>query len=182
MGYLIQMVGMFAELTANQESAMQSEVQSRENTALANTAAADAVARGNREAGIIRSKGTQLAGQQKMAYVAGGVDPTVGSAAQVASDSRYYAELDAQTAENNAAREAWGYRRYGLQFQTQAGINASKAANQQTATILGGVGSLANSRQWTESDFDMGGGGGEKWYEDGGEGYQQSELDSVWGE
>lgn len=167
---------MAANLTAADQEAESASNQARKNQALANRAAADSIARAGREASLARMKGTNLIGEQRMGYVAGGVDATVGSAAQVQGDARYYTELDARTIENNAAREAWGYRNHGLNYQTQAAMAAQRAANQRTATILGGTGNLLNAgSQLFTSESGLGGYGGES-------GYRQSELDEVWGE
>jgi hypothetical protein len=118
-------------------------VEADDNTHMALEAAGDAIARGNVQAGQARMRGSRLEAQQRMAYVASGVDPTVGTPTQVASDTAAISELDARTAENNAAAEAWGFRMHGVKFTQQAGIDAARSNAKQTSSILGGAGNLA---------------------------------------
>lgn len=114
--------------------------ESDENRTLARIAAADATDRGNKEAGQARTQGTKLAAQQNVAYSNSGVDATVGTPASVMAETRATSELDARTIENNAAREAWGFKNHGLKFQQQAQLNATRSANRQTGTVLTGLG------------------------------------------
>ena len=117
-----------------------SKKQADANTALANTATADAFRRGSQEAGDIRQGGAKLAARQHVAFAASGVDASVGTAADVISSTAAGAELEALTVENNAAREAWGYKKHGLAFQTQAGLDASRRNRETAGTVLGAIG------------------------------------------
>jgi hypothetical protein len=65
---------------------------------------------GTREAGKVRSAGSQLIARQRVAYANSGVDTSSGTPLSVMADTRMLSELDAQTAANNAAREVWGYK------------------------------------------------------------------------
>lgn len=118
--------------------------QADRNTAISNAAAADALQRGGQEAGATRQAGSQVAAQQRVAYANSGVDANVGTAANVQAGTKALAELDAQVVENNAAREAWGYKQHGLDYQTQAGLSASRRAREAAGTILGAAGSFAS--------------------------------------
>lgn len=80
---------------------------------------ADAVAirqQGAAAAGRQRQAGTQLQGQQKIAYAMGDIDSSSGTAAQTINSSAIFNELDAKTLESNAVRAAFGHeesaRRY----------------------------------------------------------------------
>jgi hypothetical protein len=118
--------------------------ESKDNQALANRAAADAIARGNQEAGRTRMETTQLLARQKVAFAASGVDASVGTPADVAASTAMFGELKAKTEENNAAREAFGYKTYGLKYQQQAALDRDRTTNQQVGTALGGLGKLAS--------------------------------------
>lgn len=118
--------------------------QSEANIALANDAANDARRRGVEEAGAIRNAGGQLQQAQAFAYANSGVDTSVGTAANVIASTAAAAERDAVTAENNAMREAWGYKKHGIQFQQQAGLNASRRNREIAGTVLGTAGSIAS--------------------------------------
>ncbi len=80
------------------------------NTTLANVAAEDAIVRGDREAVRIRKQAGVLAGRQRAAAGASGVEVDSGSAADVVRDTNVMGALDAVTVRNNAWREAMGYR------------------------------------------------------------------------
>lgn len=148
--------------------------QAADNQRLAEDAAADATARGGQLAGRARMQGSQLVGAQKVGYANSGVDSTVGTPADVAGQTRMMSELDAKTMENNAAREAWGFRRHGLQYGQQAALEAAKGSARQTATFLTGAGRIASglgseySRGgWADSSSGGGSGGSSS---DGGSG------------
>lgn len=110
------------------------------NKQLAEQAAADALARGNQDAGRARMQGSQLIERQKVGYAASGVDATAGTPLQVMAGTRLMSELDARTLENNAAREAWGYKQHGLAYQQQAALERQRYGNRQAGTVLGGIG------------------------------------------
>lgn len=114
--------------------------QAAANTKMANDAASDALRRGVGEAGEYRAAGGQVASSQFVAFTNSGVDATVGTAANVIGATRAKAELEALTIENNAAREAWGYKKHGIAFQTQAGLNSSRRNREIAGTVLGSVG------------------------------------------
>lgn len=121
------------------------EAQSRDNEELAKRAAADAYMRGGMEAGRLRTNTTKLIGEQKVGYATSGVDMTSGTPASVIGETRMMGELDAQTIENNAVREAWGFKKKTEQIRRQRDFDRQKAALKMTATFLGGVGDMAGS-------------------------------------
>lgn len=136
LGGVLQGLGAKQQADAAREAAL-------ENARLARLAAADAVRRGEQQAGLVRRDASRVIGQQRVAYAASGVDVGVGSPVNVAGDTRMIAEMDAEVIRNNAAREAWGYRRQGAQFSQQA--SAANAAGQYAiaSTVLGTVGNVA---------------------------------------
>lgn len=142
-GAILGGVGMINDIDANAKEAQAKQKEIADNKLLAYSAATDAEVRGGKEAGQTRSAASQLIAQQKVAYANSGIDPTVGTAADVMADTRAMSELDAQTLKNNAAREAWGFRRHGLKYGQQAGLEAARASNKQAGTVLGGLGRAA---------------------------------------
>lgn len=126
---------------ANIQAGIAEGKQAEANKKLADDAAADALQRGAKEAGAVRMAGSELAAAQALAFTNSGVDASVGTAASVQSGTRARANLDALTAANNAAREAWGYKKHGLAFEAQAGINASRRNRELAGTVLGSIGS-----------------------------------------
>lgn len=145
MGYaaLLETAGMVTSLLAVNDEAAQAQKQARENAKLADRAASDAIARGTHEAGLARMAGTQTIGAQKVAYVASGFDPSVGTPANVAAQTRAISEMDALTAENNAAREAWGFKTQARRIREGAQTELEGLTMKQVSTALGGAGRLA---------------------------------------
>lgn len=137
-------VGAVNDIDANNSELKAKQAELADNQKLALTAAADAEARGGADAAKARTQGSKLIEEQKVAYANSGVDPTTGTAANVMADTRAMSELDAQTLKNNAAREAWGFKRYGLKYGEQAGLEAQRTSNRNTATVLTGVGRFAS--------------------------------------
>lgn len=141
----LAVTGTALELQDNQVEGYQNQINLEENKRLALQAAADAVIRGSQEAARTRMAATQMMGRQKVAFGASGVDATVGTAAQVQAGTRMMSELDALTLENNAVREAWGYRSQAEHFGRQAKLDELRYQNQQLGTALGGVGRVGSS-------------------------------------
>lgn len=92
-----------------------------QNASISDAAARDAVNRGTQAAAREQEKGAQVEGAAKSAYGASGVT-LEGSPMQVLADTNYYTNMGVQTAMNNAAREAWGYKVRATQQKDQAGM------------------------------------------------------------
>lgn len=90
------------------------------NADMADMAADDAYLRGAREGSQLRRQATRLKASQASAYAASGVDVTAGTPADVLHSTDLLSEMDAETLEANAAREAWGFHVKAKQFRNQA--------------------------------------------------------------
>lgn len=117
--------------------------QDRSNAALAGYQAFDALNRGSRTVGQIRTRGSQIIGQQKVGYAASGIDTQSGTALDTMADSRMMSELDAATVRNNAARQAWGYRVQQSNYLSDANSAEDRGVMGAAGGILGGIGSIA---------------------------------------
>lgn len=138
MGGGISAYGQYEEGQAAGDAASQ-------NARFARLAARDALARGSAEAGQARMAGSEVASAQTVAQAAAGVDPSVGSAAELSAQSKAMAELDADALQVNAAREAWGLRVQANNLDAQ-GRQAKKAAKYGVAgSILGGISGAASA-------------------------------------
>lgn len=82
---------------------------SRNNAAYDEFARADAIRRGQREAGNSRLKYAALKGSQRARLAANGVDVNSGSASNILQDTQYFSDVDAATTQDNAIRQAWGF-------------------------------------------------------------------------
>lgn len=133
-----------AVMSANAQSAAgaASEAQAKRNSLLANISAGEALARGGAAAGRARMAGSQVVGEQRLAYSRSGVDVNSGSAGAMQTQARMFSEMDAQTARLNAAREAWGFKTQSAEFLTQGQMAREQAASGVTGTLLAGGGQL----------------------------------------
>lgn len=98
----------------------------------------DAVARGNKAAGVQRSKVNQLIGAQKSAYAASGVEVGYGTAAKVQEQTRDIGYDDAITIENNAFLESLGYQQAAFNSSQAGEMERSAASFKAGSTLLGG--------------------------------------------
>jgi hypothetical protein len=74
------------------------------------SAAVGAGVEGGRQSGLLRSRGAQVLGEQRMAYAMGNVDATSGTAALVQDTTSLFTELDVSNTQNNARAQALGHR------------------------------------------------------------------------
>lgn len=115
--------------------------------------AVDAIARGNVASNDVRRRGEQLAGRQRAVMAARGVDLTQGSPLSILQDTTYFTQADIATTKSNAARDAWGYRTQGVNYQNQALFAQSRAdqinplfqgASAAAASYFGGGGNFGS--------------------------------------
>lgn len=142
-GALTSVAGTGLELSAEIQESDARRNELRNNARLADLAATDATSRGMSEAGKQRMAGSQLVAKQFVGYANSGVDPTQGTAARTQEWTRAVSELDAQTLQNNAAREAWGFKTKANEMRTEEVNERRRSENRRWGTVLGGVGRLA---------------------------------------
>jgi hypothetical protein len=129
--------GAIGAVAANQAAKQQIQ-QGILNDRAYQLSAADATERGNQEAGKASLKSGQLMGDARTALASSGVDSQSGSGLQALADTRAYSKLDQLTIQNNAAREAWGYKLKGYQALEQGKADA-------TNTLVGGLAGFEKS-------------------------------------
>lgn len=112
------------------------------NAQLAETQAQDARARGDEEASRIRRQNNQLAGAQRAAFSAKGLDIGDGSVSDALDQTDFFSQVDQSTARQNAAKEAWNLRarKAGYEFEARAAKPGQAAA----MTLLSGASSVAD--------------------------------------
>lgn len=120
------------------------------NAQLAEWQAEDAIARGEQSASDQGLKTNQLKGTQRSRLAASGVDLGVGSAVQILTDTDYFGEIDRARITDNAAREAWGYRTQGADYQANASLLRNRAASESpflaaSTSLLSSAGRVAGS-------------------------------------
>lgn len=112
----------------NNKAALGAQAQvNRNNALIAGWQAEDAIKRGGKDAMRVRTRANRLKGAQRAGFGANGVDMTTGSALQILSDTEYFGELDAITAKDNAAKEAWALRNQAMGFSAEAGLMQGRA-------------------------------------------------------
>lgn len=106
------------------------------NAGLADTQAADALARGKETASRLALDTRQTEGSQRVSLAAQGVDIGSGTAADLQSDTAMMGALDRVTALNNAKREAYGYQVEATSDRSRADMVRSSTASMGRTTLL----------------------------------------------
>jgi len=123
-----------------QDAAAQSAARdARTNATYANDAANDALARGRYDADLQRIRTGQNIGTQRAAMAANGGLVDQGSNATLQEDTAALGELDALTIQNNAAREAYGYKVQAAQGFSNANQLVLQGQTAKQNSLLGGV-------------------------------------------
>lgn len=130
--------GKYQQAVANQNARMQER-----NASMQADQARDARARGVIAGEEQRDRARQIAARQATSLAGSGLDISSGTSLDLFAETATLGEYDAQVAENNAAREAFGYdfqstnSRYGARATRSGGRNARAAGrNQAFGTLL----------------------------------------------
>ena len=117
----------------------------RNNQIMAQYAAQDAIKRGDEAAAKAERQSRQVAGAQRAGMASKGLDLTEGTAAELQAQTDFFGSVDATTAKNNAAREAWTLRNQGAQAAAQGAAAQQQANLQATGALLNGASRVAGS-------------------------------------
>ena len=98
--------------------------------------AQDAEDRGRQAEQRARLRTRQLRSAQEAGFAAQGVELSSGSVEDVLAGTDLVGELDAQTIQRNAAREAWGYRTAAGMARYQGASRAQSANAQAGGSLL----------------------------------------------
>lgn len=110
------------------KAAYNAQGQVAENNAqISDWQAQDALRRGDVAASNAGIRTNQIKGEQRAGLSANGVDLGVGSALNILSDTDYFGQVDKATILDSAARQAWGYRTQGANFDANAQLLRSRA-------------------------------------------------------
>lgn len=135
--------GLYGSYTQAQAAKQQGKYEQsvyESNARMAELEAEEATSRGNREANRVRAKGRAVRGSQRAALAGQGVDVGTGTAADLQLETDTLSEMDALTVQNNAWREAWGYRAEASNLRYQGRFARLGAKTQARNTLLtGGV-------------------------------------------
>lgn len=116
----------------------------KNNAVVAGYQAQDASRRGEEEAMRIRRQASQLRGQQRARFAAGGLDLSEGTPGDIIDQTDFFGQVDQNTARYNAGLEAWGHRARASNLRAE-GANAAVAGRTQAfSTLLSTAGSVAD--------------------------------------
>lgn len=160
-------VGMTASAAAGVGNAIAAWAQmarekkiAKENAKIAEQNAQDALYRGRQQQFALRLKQAQVKGTQRASMAANGVALDSATAIDVQAGTDLIAGMDAATMENNARREAYGYRVQATNYQAQMA-----AANPMSAgfgSLMEGAANVAS--KWQAANQQFGNGWYKNWF------------------
>ncbi len=134
-GLALSGIGAYTSVVSQQNAA-------KANAEIAGYRAADAADRGAKTEQAIRMKAAGLKGSQTATLASRGLDLGGGSALDILTGTDYMLESDVATAQDNTAKEIWGYKTQGAQYEAAASRSPFLEAG---GTFLSGAGSVADS-------------------------------------
>ena len=154
----IGLAGSMMQAQGQQQNAAFQSGMMKQNAAFKNQTADETIIAGDTAADWQRVRTGQAVGTQRSVQAANGIDVNSGSSAQLQDDTAMLGELDALTIQNNAAREAYGYRVQANQDMLNAGQTVQNGKTAATGTILGGLGGAFGSLAGSGGFGSFGGG------------------------
>lgn len=112
------------------------------NAKVAEFQAQDAQRKGEEDAQAVQRRAAAIKSSQRVGLAAHGLDLGYGTAADLQDEVDFFAQSDAATARTNAAKDAWGKRSIGANYQAEA--NAQNPLMAGAGTMLGGAGQVAD--------------------------------------
>ncbi len=120
------------------------------NARISELGARSALDQGQKEIASLTTQAGRLKSSQRAAMAANGVDLGEGNAAELQASTDIMKEIDKNTLEANAVKNAWGYRTQGANYQSEAiakrgtasGISPLMAG---ASSMLTGAGQVASS-------------------------------------
>lgn len=114
------------------------------NAKMAKYAAADAQARGEKDAIEVQRKGAAIRSAQRVSMAAKGLDLGYGTAADLQDQTDFFTQSDVNTVRNNARKEAWRGNSQAQDFRSQGAFAAYNGNMQAAGSLLSGAGMVAD--------------------------------------
>lgn len=148
-GALISGYGAYKEQKAQKDSIEYQQAEAEINGGLQDQAARDAMQRGKQAAQDHMRQVGQFKAEQTAVLAASGMDISQGTPASLLDDTQYMGDLDLRRIQQNAKREAWGYRVEAGNMRSTANMLGATADNINPIMggILGAAGSVASNWQ-----------------------------------
>ena len=108
------------------------------NTQIAEYESAQAFIRGNEEVNKLSKSKEQILGTQSAAFASQGLDISSGTAALIQDETRTNAAADIITIQNNAWKEAWGFKVQALKSTEEGRVAELASKNQISNTLMTG--------------------------------------------
>lgn len=112
------------------------------NAKMAEIQAQDVQKRGEEEAQAVQRRGAAIKSAQRVNLAAKGLDLGYGTAADLQDQTDFFTQSDVATARTNAAKDAWGKRAMGANYQAEA--NAQNPLMAGAGSLLGNAGQVAD--------------------------------------
>lgn len=130
--------GAYSQAKAQQEQGAYQSTVSEINSQVAGIQGEEAIAAGGRQANYISDQGVQVAGEQRAAAAAQGIDVNTGSAAALQADTENQARIAGMQVKNNAWLQSWGYKTTALNDSYAGQFASISATNAASSTLLTG--------------------------------------------
>lgn len=128
-GLLGGFAGSFYSAKARKRNLQHQARMAEINARVAETGAKTELARGQAEYARHTLQAGHLKSAQRAALAANGIVMNEGSAAEMLAATDIMKEIDAQTIEENALRNAWGYRSQATDYRNQALMGQAQASS-----------------------------------------------------
>ncbi|MHB1371978.1 MAG: virion core protein, T7 gp14 family [Pseudomonadaceae bacterium] len=120
------------------------------NARISELGARSALDQGQKEIASLTMQAGRLKSSQRAAMAANGVDLGEGNAAELQASTDIMKEIDKNTLEANAVKNAWGYRTQGANYQSEAMMKRGTAGGISplmagASSMLTGAGQVASS-------------------------------------
>lgn len=150
-GAVNRAVGAYGEAQSQRNALRYSADAAEMNARIAELTAQSVLKQGEREYQRSRLSTAALKGRQRATMAARGIDLGEGTAARILTDTDVLGEIDANTIQANAIRQAWGHRLQGTNYSNEALFGRTTADTISPGTrgftsLLGDAGSVA--KKW----------------------------------
>lgn len=140
----ISMASKLAESSAQQDQARYEAAVAKNNQTIATANAADATRRAELEASRLSRNASALAGTQRAAFAAKGLDISDGTPGDLIDQTNFFGKVDAETARYNGKVESWQKLSQASNFGAQASAAKSKADGISASGLLSSAGAVAD--------------------------------------
>lgn len=140
----ISMASKLAESQAQQDQANYEAGVAKNNQTIAIANAADATRRAELEASRVSRNASSLAGTQRAAFAAKGLDISDGTPGDIIDQTNFFGKVDADTARYNGKVESWQKMSQASNFGAQSKAATAKADGLSTSGLLSSAGAVSD--------------------------------------